>query len=748
MGIASFPPARFPCPVPPDGEYELVGKLGEGGQGAVYLAEKTSEPGRPLAIKFCTPKAPGGRSLSDEELRLHLRLFRDEAEHLLAHRSPCLAPARAVLDFSAFRGEGWPPLGIVMEYFESTLLQVLQDCRTRQVKLPTDLVTRWVQGLARARVAVDDAGIVHRDVVPQNLGVRCRRRGDQVGSDLVLFDFGASCRVNRAAVEVYQDHPARWPAPDRPWKDPAFYRPEGGPPPAEPAPAPAADLYAFGRVLQALAEVVDGPTRWLDQAAARCVDLPPAERPSAVYLLPMLHPQADRRTHFAEKANWDRDDRRDFVGRKAVFERFEQFAGRCKGGPGGVFLIIGPSGVGKSALLSEWVHRLGMAPCFFFRYKKQIAGDALPIALEEWLAAEYGVERKPPGHTWQTSDLEDMLQKAAGNLAGGQLVLFIDALDEAGRPEEAVKWIPWKEQPPGIFLVVTSRPPGKRPGHLPDWAWKPDSEPPGWADCFPLRPNDPDNRKDIRDYFEAKLRGAASPADLDRLVDASGGFFRLASLLVRQIQRAGRADWPREIAATIEHSRNWAGLEEGSVIFGYYKDDLDRTLTPEVRRVLPAFARLIVAARDWISERDASEILAYVVRKKNDHPGDFQELKTALTWLLSRRYDEDRDGLPMWYIQYQHPSVRDFLVSVKHDGPAADNPEERIPEMHLRMAGYFLSVAKNKGWDKVLRYGREHVVQHLFAGEKPKATARAVELLTSPEYLQATLGDEPPDEPF
>ena len=101
----------------------------------------------------------------------------------------------------------------------------------------------------------------------------------------------------------------------------------------------------------------------------------------------------------------------------------------------------------------------------------------------------------------------------------------------------------------------------------------------------------------------------------------------------------------------------------------------------------------------------------------------------------------------MWYFQPQHRSVRDFLLSVRHDGPAADDPE-KVKEMNLWVAKYVLGEAKSKGWGGVLRYGREQVVQHLFAREKPKPTEKAIELLTDPEYLQATLGDEPSNDPF
>src|SRR5262245_8765496 len=93
-----FPPKRFPCDVP-RGTYRLIGWLGQGPESLVYKAEKTSEMGRAVAIKFCTAQARDGSPLSGEDLRLRLRWFRDEADRSLGHHSPYLTPAHEVLDF-------------------------------------------------------------------------------------------------------------------------------------------------------------------------------------------------------------------------------------------------------------------------------------------------------------------------------------------------------------------------------------------------------------------------------------------------------------------------------------------------------------------------------------------------------------------------------------------------------------------------------------------------------------------------
>src|SRR5262249_8364415 len=103
---------------------------------------------------------------------------------------------------------------------------------------------------------------------------------------------------------------------------------------------------------------------------------------------------------------------------------------------------------------------------------KRFRPEALPEALQKWLCDRYGLEAKPMR---DTADLEKQLWAVADKLHGGRLLLFVDALDEAGDttdparaddPARAVKWIPHRHLPRGVFFVVTSRPSAARVDHL------------------------------------------------------------------------------------------------------------------------------------------------------------------------------------------------------------------------------------------------------------------------------------------
>jgi hypothetical protein len=145
-----------------------------------------------------------------------------------------------------------------------------------------------------------------------------------------------------------------------------------------------------------------------------------------------------------------------------------------------------------------------------------------------------------------------------------------------------------------------------------------------------------------------------------------------------------------------------------------------------------------------VSEEEAEKVLRFKERKEGRatrlwHSGSVEAIRTALTWLLKRQWQPDRDGRPQWCFQYQHPSVRDFLLSSRFEGPARSGVEK----MHFWIARYYLSQSKTAGWRETARYGRCYLVRHLLQAKTNKATTRAVELLTSAEFLQATLGDEP-----
>lgn len=130
------------------GHYDVVGRLGSGGMGVVYLARDTRLDRR-VAIKVL----PDGR-VTDERARTR---FRREAQALSRLNHPNIA---TIFDFDQCDGRDF----LVMEYIEG---QSLRDVGLDP--LPPAEVVRLGTQLAEALAAAHSAGVVHLDLKPGNL---------------------------------------------------------------------------------------------------------------------------------------------------------------------------------------------------------------------------------------------------------------------------------------------------------------------------------------------------------------------------------------------------------------------------------------------------------------------------------------------------------------------------------------------------------------------------------------------------
>jgi hypothetical protein len=745
------PPAqRLPGP---HKHYRLFDCLGHGGQGVVFLAESDRQPGKPLAVKFVRDPAwdaspPLAQAFIDEAL-----FGRELRSHNLGH-------TLELLDLRPW-AEEWPPAAMVMEYYPCSLAQVLRECGG-PVRLPAGLVARWARELVTGLADLHDRyRRVHRDVKPGNVmfrlpeGRRYEGPASLAGAEALLTDFGTTAASGQdSTLIVFRDR----------WKDPLLYpdvetflpgvpahpEPEEppGPDPSSTVPhrgpldalprqrcVPAMDVHSFGLVLRELAAVTEGDPGWLEEVAADCAHPEPNRRPRAAELFLRLAPDWDEQVRLIREAGRRPEEHPDFEGRTFITQgAFEPFAQSC-GPRGGVFVVEGPAGVGKTALLTNWPERAGQPFGFYFRYRdNRTRAAAMPRAVAGQLCRRFGLEfREPASEQDWTGYLERLCADVARRPdAPRRLLIFVDGLDEADEPAQAVGFLP-KALPPGVFVVASTRPPALGKDHLALLRS-------AGGRVYPLRADDPNNLRDVEQYLGKQLHGRLGEAEARQLARNTGGIFLLARLLVEAIQAEQFT-----VADALRQSQSWAELDPSQRLFAYYRESWERVCAGEDAESLGVFAGLMAAAFTWVSEEQLERVLGWYEREMLRRtarlwtPFRLRAVLRLLTWFLERRGGGPAGTRDCFY-QVRHQSVRDYLLSP--EGPV---PPSGLGEVHAAVGRYYAAEAGRRGWAHVDPYGRFFAVRHLLAAGDPDSVRQAAELLTDLDYLQGTLGDAPPE---
>ncbi|MCA9648648.1 MAG: tetratricopeptide repeat protein [Myxococcales bacterium] len=155
------------------GRYVVVGRIGAGGMGVVYMAFDP-ELGRRVALKLLRRKADGERA--------RLRLLR-EAQALARLSHPNVV---TIYDVGEHAGQVF----LAMEFVEGQTLRKWLRERSRE----HEEVLRVLVAAGRGLVAAHDKGIVHRDFKPDNVMV------DEEGRPRVM-DFGLA-QAGEAALSL------------------------------------------------------------------------------------------------------------------------------------------------------------------------------------------------------------------------------------------------------------------------------------------------------------------------------------------------------------------------------------------------------------------------------------------------------------------------------------------------------------------------------------------------------------------
>jgi tRNA A-37 threonylcarbamoyl transferase component Bud32/DNA-binding NarL/FixJ family response regulator len=153
--------------------YRVLRKLAEGGMSKVYLAERASDR-TILVLKMLDPKLNGDPLFRQRFVREYQILQRIRNRHVVS-----------IMDQGMTDDYGY----IAMEYFPGGDLKSM----IRPPGFAPPVAVRNLMQIAQGLEAVHEAGVVHRDLKPQNIMFRA-------DGDLAILDFGLARELDSTAT--------------------------------------------------------------------------------------------------------------------------------------------------------------------------------------------------------------------------------------------------------------------------------------------------------------------------------------------------------------------------------------------------------------------------------------------------------------------------------------------------------------------------------------------------------------------
>lgn len=329
--------------------YQILGEIGSGGMGIVYHAYDRLT-GEEVALKQVTEPADDTIDTVSHDSRMSLA---SEFRLLASLRHPNVI---SVIDY----GFSTDPATLDLPYYTMEYLPDARWLTQTTADMPLEVRLELLVQLLDAIVYVHRRGILHRDLKPGNVLV--------VNGQVRVVDFGLSTMPSQPEITGEDDQPAG----TMPYMAPELLE-------TNQASSVASDLYAVGvmayevlagrhpypmenivSLLQAIGNsepdfsAIDAPENVVDVVRGLMAKDAHHRYDSAVSALADLYRAAGkppRRSPNAVREGFLQAAR--FVGRDEEFDTLRGAVDRALDGQGGMWLVGGESGIGKSRLLEE-----------------------------------------------------------------------------------------------------------------------------------------------------------------------------------------------------------------------------------------------------------------------------------------------------------------------------------------------------------------------------------------------------------